>query len=67
MQIISFDNYHYYLFYFIHCIHAEATPGNEHQYKRLRVRVCLRGKPRTYNKREQWVLGWRLLLANVLS
>ena len=26
-----------------------------------------RRKPRTYKNREQWVLGWRLLLANVLG
>ena len=29
--------------------------------------VCLRGKLRTYNKKEQWVHTWRLLLANVLD
>ena len=31
------------------------------------VGVCVRGKPRTYNKGEQWLLGWRLLSANVLG
>ena len=33
--------------------------------KHVGLWVCLRCKPRTYNKREQWVLSWRLLSANV--
>ena len=58
----------------IRCIHVRH---NTHAHKaccatrhvHVCVWVCVRGKPRTYmyNKMEQWVLGWRLLSANVLG